>query len=151
MPKFLETKLKREYGENSTIPYKVMNSIGAMRGNKETAKGREMESKHEDDMNKMGTMGKVGKMKQMRIEIHRGEGGKVSGFTVHHHMMPKPTKSAAFMENETVSHPFGADEHEAMMDHVHEHTGAQLSQATASPKEAPGGANQMEEEQEEGE
>ena len=31
MPKFLEDKLKAEYGANSMIPYKVMNSIGAMR------------------------------------------------------------------------------------------------------------------------
>ena len=46
MPKFLEAKLKAEYGANSKIPYKVMNSIGAMHGNKETAKGKEMERKH---------------------------------------------------------------------------------------------------------
>ena len=46
MPKFLEAKLKREYGANSKVPYKVMNSIGAMKGNKETEKGREMEKKH---------------------------------------------------------------------------------------------------------
>lgn len=46
MPKFLENKLKAEYGANSAVPYKVMNSIGAMRGNKETAKGRAMEVKH---------------------------------------------------------------------------------------------------------
>ena len=49
MPKFLEEKLKREYGANSKIPYMVMNKIGAMRGNKETAKGREMERKHRLD------------------------------------------------------------------------------------------------------
>lgn len=47
MPRFLEEKLKKQYGKNSTIPYKVMNKIGAMRGNKETAKGRAMELKHE--------------------------------------------------------------------------------------------------------
>lgn len=47
MPKFLEKKLKAEYGQNSKIPYKVMNSIGAMHGNKETAKGQEMERKHQ--------------------------------------------------------------------------------------------------------
>lgn len=47
MPKFLEKKLKSEYGSNSAVPYKVMNSIGAMRGNKETAKGRSMEMKHD--------------------------------------------------------------------------------------------------------
>jgi hypothetical protein len=46
MPAFLEAKLKREYGANSKVPYKVMNSIGAMRGNKETAKGKRMEKKH---------------------------------------------------------------------------------------------------------
>lgn len=49
MPKFLEKKLKQEYGQNSKIPYKVMNSIGAMHGNKETAKGAEMEAKHKRD------------------------------------------------------------------------------------------------------
>jgi hypothetical protein len=46
MPKFLEDKLKREYGAKSKIPYMVMNKIGAMRGNKETAKGRKMAAKH---------------------------------------------------------------------------------------------------------
>lgn len=52
MPKFLEKKLKQEYGANSKIPYKVMNKIGAMRGNKETAKGAEMEAKNQADMKK---------------------------------------------------------------------------------------------------
>lgn len=46
MPRFLETKLKKQYGAKSAIPYKVMNSIGAMHGNKETAKGRAMQAKH---------------------------------------------------------------------------------------------------------
>lgn len=50
MPKFLERKLKREYGEHSAIPYKIMNALGAMHGNKITAKGREMQRKHERDM-----------------------------------------------------------------------------------------------------
>lgn len=49
MPEFLEKKLKARYEANSKTPYKIMNSIGAMRGNKETAKGREMEAKHERD------------------------------------------------------------------------------------------------------
>ena len=39
MPKFLENKLKAEYGQNSATPYKVMNAIGAMQGNQETPKG----------------------------------------------------------------------------------------------------------------
>lgn len=46
MPKFLEDKLKSEYGQNSKVPYMVMNKLGAMRGNKETAKGRAMARKH---------------------------------------------------------------------------------------------------------
>jgi hypothetical protein len=46
MPKFLEEKLKKEYGKESDIPYKVMNKLGYMRGNKETKKGRLMERKH---------------------------------------------------------------------------------------------------------
>lgn len=46
MPKFLESRLKKEYGADSDIPYKVMNSMGVMRGNKETKKGRAMEKKH---------------------------------------------------------------------------------------------------------
>lgn len=46
MPKFLENKLKKEYGKNSKVPYKIMNKIGAMHGNKETAKGKKMAKKH---------------------------------------------------------------------------------------------------------
>lgn len=46
MPAFLEKKLKARYGDNSPIPYMIMNKIGAMRGNKETAKGAAMERKH---------------------------------------------------------------------------------------------------------
>ncbi len=47
MPKFLENKLKAEYGNNPRAIYGTMNKIGAMKGNKETAKGRAMEKKHE--------------------------------------------------------------------------------------------------------
>ena len=46
MPKFLEKKLKHQYGEDSDIPYKIMNKMGAMRGSKITDKGRAMERKH---------------------------------------------------------------------------------------------------------
>lgn len=49
MPAFLEEKLKAEYGANSKIPYAIMNKLGAMRGNRETAKGRAMQAKHERD------------------------------------------------------------------------------------------------------
>lgn len=46
MPKFLENKLKREYPGNPHAVYGTMNKLGAMKGNKETAKGRAMEKKH---------------------------------------------------------------------------------------------------------
>mgnify|MGYP003395185507 CR=1 FL=1 len=54
MPKFLEQKLKKEYGANSKIPYKVMNKMGVMRGNKITAKGKAMENKHESKYHRSG-------------------------------------------------------------------------------------------------
>ena len=48
MPAFLEKKLKKEYGAKSDIPYKVMNSLGVVKGNKITAKGRREEKKHDE-------------------------------------------------------------------------------------------------------
>lgn len=49
MPAFLEKKLKTQYGDDSHAIYGTMNKIGAMHGNKITAKGREMERKHRAD------------------------------------------------------------------------------------------------------
>ena len=46
MPKFLENKLKAEYPNNPHAVYGTLNAIGAMKGNKETAKGRRMDLKH---------------------------------------------------------------------------------------------------------
>lgn len=63
MPKFLEKKLKKKYGKDSSTPYKIMNSIGAMHGNKETAKGHMMERKHE--------LGLGGKNKLHNPEMHK--------------------------------------------------------------------------------
>lgn len=48
MPIFLEEQLKKEYGNNKHAIYGTMNKIGAMKGNKETVKGRTMEAKHEN-------------------------------------------------------------------------------------------------------
>lgn len=125
MPKFLEDKLRREYGDNPHAIYGTMNKIGAMQGNKETAKSREMEKKH------MADMSKPHKIREMRIEVHRGEGGKITGHTVHHHMMPSMPKkgSGAFMENTEHSFPFDAagqsSTHGDMMDHIGTHLGLQ--------------------------
>jgi len=49
MPKFLEDKLKAQYGADSSIPYKIMNAKGYMRGNKETAAGHAADLKHVED------------------------------------------------------------------------------------------------------
>lgn len=57
MPKFLENKLKSEAAKKgftsrkaAQYVYGAMNDLGAMRGNKETAKGAEMERKHDAKM-----------------------------------------------------------------------------------------------------
>ena len=50
MPKFLEAKLRAEYGNNKHAIYGTLNKLGAMRGNKETAKGRAMQAKHNRDV-----------------------------------------------------------------------------------------------------
>lgn len=50
MPKFLEKKLEKEYGKGSPIVYATMNKLGAMKGNKETAKGKAMTKKHAADV-----------------------------------------------------------------------------------------------------
>jgi len=50
MPKFLEDKLKKQYPNNPGAVYGTMNKLGAMHGSKETAKGKQMELKHMNDM-----------------------------------------------------------------------------------------------------
>lgn len=51
MPQFLIDKLKKEYGaKNNHAVYGTLNRIGAMHGNKETAKGRAMDKKHMADV-----------------------------------------------------------------------------------------------------
>jgi hypothetical protein len=47
MPAFLEKKLHKRYGKNSAVPYKIMNKLGFMRGNKETAAGAAAQRKHD--------------------------------------------------------------------------------------------------------
>ena len=47
MPKFLEDKLKKRYGKKSKVPYKIMNSLSFMHGNKETESGKKAEEKHQ--------------------------------------------------------------------------------------------------------
>lgn len=59
MPKFLEAKLKAQAAKQGfrgkradKYVYGAMNNIGAMRGSQETAKGAEMQKKHDSEMSK---------------------------------------------------------------------------------------------------
>lgn len=54
MPKFLEKALKAEYPGNNRAVYGTMNAIGAMHGNKTTAKGERMQAKHDAKSGKSG-------------------------------------------------------------------------------------------------
>ena len=149
MPKFLEDRLKAEYPNNPRAVYGTMNKIGAMHGNQETAKGREMEKKHEEHMKNPANI------REMRIEIHRGPKMQVTGHTVHHDMMPKKASpGGAFMEQTHHSFPFDAkgqsSTHGDMLDHIAEHLGMGGAEAAAGAKDV-GGASEAEEEREEGE
>jgi len=65
MPKKLEEKLKKEYGAKSDIPYKIMNSIGVMHGNKETKKGKVMEKRQE-----------IAERLRLHLNAHRAKTGE---------------------------------------------------------------------------
>jgi hypothetical protein len=56
MPNFLERKLEAQYGKGDSRVYATMNAIGAMHGNKTTAKGREMQRKHDAKMRALSVM-----------------------------------------------------------------------------------------------
>lgn len=87
MPKFLEDKLKKEYPNNPSAVWGTMNKLGAVKGNKETAKGKEMEKKH------------AAKFSHTHID-HLGDGTHV----VSHHPMMKSSKSGAFSHAEPVKY-----------------------------------------------
>lgn len=63
MPVFLEARLKEQArrkgfkGKRADLyVYGAMNDMGAMRGNKETAKGARMQKKHETQMRSLGDL-----------------------------------------------------------------------------------------------
>lgn len=70
MPKFLEDKLRTEYSRASktgnrpalrgkklaSAIFGTMNKLGAMRGNKITAKGRAMQRKHDERARTLGEL-----------------------------------------------------------------------------------------------
>lgn len=66
MPRFLEDKLRAEYPNNPHAVFGTMNKLGVMHGNKETAKGRAMEGKHNRDM----AHGKIHPGKNLGAHLH---------------------------------------------------------------------------------
>ena len=73
MPKFLHDKLAREAAAKGKTGraadryvYGAMNNMGAMHGNKETAKGARMEAKHERDVGAPPATG----LRERRIAAH---------------------------------------------------------------------------------
>ena len=59
MPKFLERRLRAEYGDNPAAIYGTMNKLGAMHGSVETAKGRAMQAKHDRDARRKRNVGEM--------------------------------------------------------------------------------------------
>ena len=59
MPAFLEAKLRKNVPKGvdaDRYVYGAMNNMGAMKGNKVTAKGRRMERKHNEKMRKLSEL-----------------------------------------------------------------------------------------------
>ena len=109
MPAFLEKELKKEYPNNPHAVYGTLNKIGAMKGNKETAKGKEMEKKH------------AMKFERTHIE-HLGDGTHV----VTHHPIMKPSKSGAMMSGpEPVKYSAKSEE---LMPKMAEHLGVPMGE-----------------------
>ena len=60
MPAFLENKLKQEYPGNPRAVFGTLNNIGAMKGNKETPKGKAMQAAHDAKKKKPMLAKKIG-------------------------------------------------------------------------------------------
>lgn len=117
MPKFLERDLRRQAakkgfkGERADrYVYGAMNNLGAMHGSHETAKGREMERKHEADM-------KQPPYHHTHIEHHHD-----GSHTVQHHPHMKASKSAAFM---SVAEPksYSVSDGHGLLEKLNDHLG----------------------------
>jgi hypothetical protein len=83
-------------------------------------------------------------IREIRVEVHRDSKGNVTGHTVRHHMIPKPTKSPAFMEDTHESYPFGAkgegtNKGPHLGDHIMSHLGMGDAAKEAHEEEEPGG------------
>ena len=126
MPKFLEEKLRKEYGNNPHAIYGTMNKLGAMKGNKETAKGRAMEKKHEAKM----------EVPYHSTHIqHHGDGSHTVEHTPH---MKSAGKSGAFMEHgESTS--YSVPHTKGLVAKLGEHLGAAKPEPAEHEMEEEGG------------
>ncbi len=94
MPKFLEDKLKSEYPNNPHAVFGTLNALGAMHGNKITAKGEAMQAKHNRDVKAGTAEGMHPKMQQraqMVKEAHAHLGTAIQGF----HTLPAKQRMMA--------------------------------------------------------
>jgi len=132
LPKFLENALRHEGRKKGLTGrhlnhyiFGAMNNLGAVKGNKITPKGEEMEKKHMAD-----------KKPAMAMEHMRITPAENGGHVVEHHFKPSMKGSGAFMERkEPESHVFGVGEGTKMMSHLKKHLGIG---AAPSPKTEEG-------------
>jgi hypothetical protein len=121
MPKFLERELRQQARKKGftgkradEYVYGAMNNLGAMHGSKETAKGAEMERKHEDKMKTPEH-----NMRRVEIEVHRDKAKKITGHTVHaYHEHKAASKSGAYIDDTREATPFNVSDHKKMLAHV---------------------------------
>lgn len=151
MPRFLEQALRHEYSKKGKhgkaldhAVYGTLNSIGAMKGSKETEKGKEMEKKHMADQKKAPF--------HMTRITHHDDGSH----TVEHEPHMKPSKGGAFIERGDAK-SYSAENGKSLMSKLHEHLGIGAAAAPKSDgKEIEAAAHEpqsaaMEEEEQEGE
>jgi hypothetical protein len=73
MPRFIEEKLKKEYGDNPHAIYGTMNKLGLMKGNKETKKGKREEMEHEEKEHEAKTKALKRKLEERHEKKHGRE------------------------------------------------------------------------------
>ena len=148
MPRFLEQALRHEASKKGLkgkaadrYVFGSMNNLGAVKGNVETAKGREMEKKHMAD-----------KKEEKKSPFHKTEIMHHSdgSHTVEHFPHMKGSSSGAFVERgEPTSYAATSGKH--LMEKLHEHLGVGAAKAAGTPEAEmhstePKGEAEMEEE-----
>jgi hypothetical protein len=158
MPRFLESALRHEAAKKGftgkradRYVFGAMNNLGAVRGNKETAKGREMEKKHMADTKMESSMKKT--PFRMTHITHHPDGSH----TVEHEPHTKMGKGGAFIERPE-STSYSAPDGKQLVAKMTKHLGIgaapspKTEEAELEPSEPTGGHEEGEyESDEEGE